>query len=75
MQLDGADAVNASELIEPMRALLSHFHERPISKNNVGGLRLRRRDRAPQGFQRREQFGVGVLRRDSRARPAAPLFD
>ena len=77
MQLDRADAVNAGQVVEPARAFLRHFDERPIGENDIGWLLLRRRDRASQGFERREQFRVGVVRRGRRARPPArsPIDD
>ena len=68
LQLDGADAVNAGKLVERGRPLLRHFDQRPVGKNDIGRLFLRRRDRAAQGFQRRQQLRVRDLRQRRRAR-------
>ena len=71
LQLDLADAVERSEFVERVRPLLRHLDQRPVGKNDIGRLLLRRGDRAAQALQRREQRSVGVARLDESA--LAPL--
>ena len=61
LQLDRADAVQAGEAVERVRPGLCHFDQRPVWKDHVGRLLLRRRDRAAQPLQRRKQRAVRLV--------------
>src|SRR5271166_783358 len=71
LQLDGADAVQAGKLVQAAGLGLRHFDQRPVRKNDISRLLLRRGDRAPQGFERGEKLGVRIASPEGRAsRPA-----
>ena len=58
-----------AKLVERARPRLRHFDQRPVRKNDIGRLLLRRRYRAAQAFQRREQTERPRRRHRRTARP------